>query len=93
MKDLGVKGDDFTKLCGRSQALKVRLASHPLCTNNDAELREIIVQNFGKKADLLERIKMIRNETRACQGMVMRDVLKKMKQVFRHLGHVDANIK
>jgi len=91
VKDLGVKGDDFTKLCGRSQALKERLASHALCTDMDVDLRETMVRNFGKKADLLERVKVIRNEARACQGMVMRDELKKMKRVLRHLGHVDAN--
>ena len=91
VKDLGVKGDDFTKFFGQSQALKKRLASHDLCTHTDAELRETIVRNFVKKADLLEWVKVILNEARACQGMVMRDELKKMKRVLRHLGHVDAN--
>lgn len=79
VKDLGVKGDDFTKLFGQSQMLKERLASHNLCTHTDAELRETIVRNFRKKADLLEWVKVICNEARACQGMVMRDELKKMK--------------
>ena len=39
----------------------------------------------------MEWVKVIRNEARTCQEMVMRDELKKMKRVLRHQGHVDAN--
>jgi len=89
--DLGVKCDDFVKLSGRCQTLKERLAMHSLCTDLSDKSRQKMVRNFSKKADLLEKVKAIRKEARACQGMVMRDELKKMKRVLRQLGGVDAN--
>jgi len=76
-KDLGVKGDDYEKLTHRTSTIRKRLASHALCTDvSDSSLKKM-VQNYGIKADLLERVKVVRNEARACQGMVMRDELKK----------------
>lgn len=89
--DLGIKSDEYNKLEGRCSALKDRLGSHALTTEVSDEERAEMVQSFGKKADLLEQAKVIQNEARACQGMVMRDELKKMKRVLRQLGHVDAN--
>jgi len=90
-KDLGVKGDDYEKLTQRTGTLRRRLAEHSLHTDVSDECRETMVRNYGIKADLLERVKLVRNEARAAQGMVKRDELKKMKRVLRSLGHVDAN--
>lgn len=90
-KDLGIKSEDFKKLGSRSQALKERLSGHPFTTDMEPEEREKIILAYGKKLDLTEQAKVIRNEARSCQGMVMKDELKKMKRVLRQLGHVDAN--
>jgi len=91
VKDLGIKSEDYKKLQDRSNTLKDRLASHTLSTDVEEKDRLKMVLAYGKRLDLLEQSKVIRNEARACQGMVMRDELKKMKRVLRHLGHVDAN--
>ena len=91
VKDMKVKSEDFKKLTGRSHALKERLNSHSLTADYDEGERHKIVSAYGKKTDLLEQAKVVRNESRSCQGMVMRDDLKKMKRVLRQLGHVDAN--
>ena len=91
VKDMKVKSEDFKKLTGRSQALKDRLNSHSLTSDYDGGERQKIVSAYGKKTDLLEQAKVVRNESRSCQGMVMKDDLKKMKRVLRQLGHVDAN--
>jgi len=89
VNDMGVKSEDFNKLSGRVDALKSRLASHS-CAELDDDKRKKIVCSYGEKIDLIEQAKVIRNESRSCQGMVMRDELKKMKRVLRQLGHVDA---
>jgi ATP-dependent RNA helicase DOB1 len=91
IKDLGVKSDDFKKLLDRKSTLQERLSEHSLSTEVDEKERLEMVLAYNKKLDLLEQAKVIRNEVRSCQGMVMRDELKKMKRVLRQLGHVDAN--
>lgn len=91
VKDLGIKSDDFNKLRDRVEILKERLSNHPLCTEVSLDEREKLILSYGKKLDLIEQAKVMRNEARSCQGMVMKDELKKMKRVLRQLGHVDAN--
>jgi len=91
VQDMNVKSVDFTKLSERSQASKDRLSSHILCSDFTEDERRKMICSYGEKKDLLEQVKVIRNESRSCQGMVMRDELKKMKRVLRQLGHVDAN--
>ncbi len=91
VKDMKVKSDDYKKLLEREQALKERLASHSLSADYSEAERKKIVISYGEKANLLEQSRLIRNEARSCQGMVMRDELKRMKRVLRQLGHVDAN--
>jgi len=71
--------------------LKERLSSHALSDELDEESKTRMILAFSRKLNLLEQAKVIRNEARSCQGMVMRDELKKMKRVLRQLGHVDAN--
>lgn len=89
--DMGIKSDDFKKMLERSATIKDRLASHPLMSEHEEKERMKMVLDYGKRLDFLEQAKVIRNEARSCQGMVMRDELKKMKRVLRQLGHVDAN--
>lgn len=38
-----------------------------------------------------ERIRFLRDRIKACQSLVMRETLKKMKRVLRRLGHIDAS--
>ena len=91
VKDIGVKSSDFKKLLERKKTLQGRLSDHSLSTEVDETERHDMVLSYSKKLDLIEQAKVIRNEVRSCQGMVMRDELKKMKRVLRQLGHVDAN--
>mmetsp|Transcript_7777 Transcript_7777/g.11122 ORF Transcript_7777/g.11122 Transcript_7777/m.11122 type:complete len:1174 (+) Transcript_7777:54-3575(+) len=91
IRDLKVKGDDFTKLEARKEALKERLASHSLVEEKTEETRKALLISYSKKAELMDQARAVANEARACKGMVKRDELKKMKRVLRQLGHVDAN--
>ena len=91
VQDMNVKSEDYKQLTSRAKALQDLLISHSLTTGYDDDERGTIVTSFAKKVDLLEQAKVIRNESRSCQGMVMKDELKKMKRVLRQLGHVDAN--
>jgi ATP-dependent RNA helicase DOB1 len=91
IKDLRVESEDFNKLQSRKNALTTRLSTHAFTTELEETQRIKLVSDYGQRLDLLEQAKTIRNEARSCQGMVMRDELKKMKRVLRQLGHVDAN--
>jgi len=91
IKDLKIESEDFDKLQSRKTALTTRLSSHSFTTELEEKQRLKLVNDYGQRIDLLEQAKTIRNEARSCQGMVMRDELKKMKRVLRQLGHVDAN--
>jgi len=91
INDLKVKSDDFKKLVSRTGILKEALASHSLNTEVEEDAKKDMIVAYSLKLDLQEQAKVIRNEARSCQGMVMRDELKKMKRVLRQLGHVDAN--
>jgi ATP-dependent RNA helicase DOB1 len=89
--DLGINDDSFRTLLRQAEALTTRLASHALSTDSSPEDRVAVVQAFGKKNDLLERAKVLRQEARSCQTIAMKDDLKKMKRVLKRLGHVNAN--
>lgn len=89
--DLGIKDEAFSTLLKRAETLTERLAAHELTTDFVEKDRLQLVKSFEKKADLLERAKVIRDEARGCQTMAMKDDLKKMKRVLKRLGHVDAN--
>ena len=55
-----LKGEDYTKLGGRSTALKERLAKHALITAHPEAVRETMVRRYGEKADLLKKVKIYR---------------------------------
>lgn len=91
VKDLKIKSSEFEKLLGRAAALKERLAAHKLTTEANEEDRAALVGAYGRKVDLRDRARALRDEARSCKGVIMRDELRKMKRVLRQLGHVDAN--
>ena len=91
VKDLKIKSSEFEKLLGRAAALKERLAAHKLTTEVNEEDRAALVGAYGRKVDLRDRARALRDEARSCKGVIMRDELRKMKRVLRQLGHVDAN--
>lgn len=89
-KDMGVKGEEYDKLSARLTPLVDRLAKHKL-SDIEEEKRSSILDAYAQRRQLLEQARVIRQEAKACQTMVMKDELKVMKKVLRHLGHVDAN--
>ena len=91
VKDLKIKSSEFEKLLGRAAALKERITSHKLTTELNDEDRATWVNSYGRKVDLRERSRALRDEARSCKGIIMRDELRRMKRVLRQLGHVDAN--
>ena len=88
--DLKVRGPEFDKVVARASALSERLTAHKLSEMDEEERMERL-ETYGRKADLLEEARTIKKEARSCQTMVMKDELKKMKRVLKHLGHVDVD--
>jgi ATP-dependent RNA helicase DOB1 len=90
VKDLKINVSEFNKLLERASELKNRLATHKLSTEIDEEERIKRVSAYEHKNDLMDQSRALRREARACQTMVMKDDLRKMKRVLKELGHVDG---
>ena len=89
--DMGIKGDDYKKLIKRASPLEDRLKTHKIQTElTDDERNSKLAIHRDKKA-LVAQIRTFRQKAKACQVLVMKEELKKMKRVLKHLGHVDAN--
>lgn len=91
-KDMGVKGEEYDKLSARLIPLMERLSQHKLKDLIVAEEdRSAVLEAYSKRKIVLEQARVIRQEAKSCQTLVMKDQLKMMKKVLRQLGHVDAN--
>ncbi|KAL3767560.1 hypothetical protein ACHAWU_000223 [Discostella pseudostelligera] len=90
VKDLKINVGEFNKLLERASELKERLALHRLSTEIDETERVKRVSAYELKSDKLESARLLRREARACQTLVMKDDLRKMKRVLKELGHVDG---
>ena len=99
VKDLKIRSEEFGRLLERAASLKDRLESHRFAEmaggkEQEGDMtwdeREAMVRAYGKKSDLLERARVLRRDARSRKTVVLRDDLRKMKRVLRHLGHVDA---
>jgi ATP-dependent RNA helicase DOB1 len=90
VKDLKINVGEFNKLLERATELKRRLSDHALSTDIDEEERIRRVRAYERKSEKMEGARLLRREARACQTMVMKEELRKMKRVLRELGHVDA---
>jgi ATP-dependent RNA helicase DOB1 len=91
VKDLKINVGEFNKLLERATELKRRLSTHPLTTNIDEEERIARVRAYECKSEKMEYARAFRREAKACQTLVMKEELRKMKRVLRELGHVDAS--
>ena len=90
VKDLKINVGEFNKLLERASELKERLRLHKLSTEIDEDERVKRVSAYELKSDKLESARLLRREARACQTLVMKDDLRKMKRVLKELGHVDG---
>ena len=93
IKDMKMNKTDastVTTLNERITELSKRLEAHNLNNVTVAERNERL-KAFRKKSLLQEQCKVLRRTARSAQTMVMKDDLKRMKKVLRHLEHVDAN--
>jgi ATP-dependent RNA helicase DOB1 len=90
VKDLKIKVSEFNKLLERASELQQRLAAHKLSAEMTEEERTKRVKAYERKNDLLDQARMLKREASACQTMVMKDELRKMKRVLKELGHVDG---
>ena len=66
------------------------MAAHKLSTDVTKEERIKRVTAYERKNDLLDQARLLKREASACQTMVMKDELRKMKRVLKELGHVDG---
>jgi ATP-dependent RNA helicase DOB1 len=90
-KDMKISSDEYNTAIDRKRTLQERIASHPICSTMSLEEREEKVLSYAKKIELMESAKLLRQESLAAQGIVLRDDLKKMKKVLKHLGYMDSN--
>ena len=91
VKDMGITDSALQTLMKRALALSERLSEHKLSIDFEEEQRISLVKAYEKKSDLQEQARVLREEARACQTIVLKEDLKKMKKVLKRLGHVDAN--
>lgn len=91
LKDMKISSEEYNTALDREKTLQERLASHSLSRTMTSDERESRVLSYSKKIEMLEGAKLLRQESLAAQNIVMRDELKKMKRVLRHLGYVDSN--
>ena len=91
VKDLKINVGEFNKLLEKASELKKRLNEHQLTTEINEDERIKRVRAYEEKSEKMEGARLLRREARACQTMVMKDELRKMKRVLKELGHVDAS--
>ena len=91
VKDMGVNDSALQTLLSRAKTLGDRIAEHKLFTDFSKDQRVELVAACEKKRELQEQAKVLREEARESQTIVMKDDLRKMKKVLKRLGHVDAN--
>ena len=91
VKDMGIKEASLQTLLSRAKALSERLSDHKLSTDFSQDRRVELVTAYEKRHELQEQARVLRDEARECQTIVMKEDLKKMKKVLKRLGHVDAN--
>ena len=91
VKDMGITDSALQTLMKRALALSERLSEHKLSTDFEEERRISLVNAYENKSDLQEQARVLREEARSCQTIVLKEDLKKMKKVLKRLGHVDAN--
>jgi len=88
---LEINVGEFNKLLERASELKKRLSTYQLTTGIDEGGRIKRVRAYEVKCEKMEGARLLRREARACQTLVMKDELRKMKRVLKELGHVDAS--
>jgi len=59
-------------------------------TQRTAAERDALIRSYSHKSDLLDRARLLRRDAASRKTVVLRDDLRRMKRVLRHLGHVDA---
>ena len=91
VRDMGIKDTALQTLLSRANALSERLSEHKLTTDFGQDRRVELVTAYEKRSELQEQARVLRDEARECQLIVMKEDLRKMKKVLKRLGHVDAN--
>eukprot|EP00957_Ditylum_brightwellii_P180953 13785950-Ditylum_brightwellii.AAC.1 len=89
VKDLGTKGNEFQTLVERAAMLKEHLSSYQLSTDFTEEEKNLRVEAYVCKIDLLIQDHAIRRKAHSSQTMVMHGELKNIKKVLWQLGHID----
>lgn len=91
VQDLGIKDDSFQELIRQADILAKRMSEHPLSTDFSETDRKSMVAAYEMKAERIAQAKLLRDEAKKHQSIVLKDDMKKMKRGLRKLGHVDAN--
>lgn len=91
VKDMGIQDSALQTLLSRAKLLSEKLSEHKLSTDFSEDRRVELVTAHEKRKELHEQARVLREEARECQTIVMKDDLRKMKRVLKRLGHVDAN--
>jgi ATP-dependent RNA helicase DOB1 len=88
VNDMKIKSGDFTKLMQRTEKLSAALEAHEINKLPEAERSERL-REYQEKQDLAEKGRFMRRKAKAATAMVMKDDLRKMKKVLKHVEHVD----
>ena len=89
VNDMKIPSTDLKKLLERTEKLTKALQNHDFA-NLAANERETRLTLYQEKQDLMEKGRVMRRKCKAAQTMVMKDELKRMKKVLKHMEHVTA---
>jgi ATP-dependent RNA helicase DOB1 len=83
IEDMHIEDEDFKKVVRKIELLEDRL-------NNNASFKDPSLQQrydlFVQKMEMENKVKVLRKQIKASQGIVLKDQLKSMKRVLRRLG-------
>eukprot|EP00743_Colponemidia_sp_Colp-15_P003213 GILK01003472.1.p1 GENE.GILK01003472.1~~GILK01003472.1.p1 ORF type:complete len:1034 (+),score=223.64 GILK01003472.1:50-3151(+) len=86
IKDMQIDNADFEKLIKKVESLEERLIANPLFNSSELKARYKL---YHRKTELEDSMKVLRQQMKANQTLVLKDDLKAMKRVLRRLGFVN----
>jgi ATP-dependent RNA helicase DOB1 len=88
VEDMGIKDKDFTDLLKKIEAFEHRMNNHPLHKAPDLET---IYEQYEKKVQLQNRIRVAKQELKKAKSLLQMDELKCRKRVLRRMGYCTAS--
>lgn len=86
ISDMNIRDEGMELFLQKKSSLEARRDASPI---HAAEDRPTRFAEYSRKAELTEKIRLLRKEAKASQTLVMRDQLRRMRKVLKRLGHTN----